>query len=129
MEIYFLEISIKHKIRLSTTLLWVKLSYFFKIIIKTFLNEKAIFVQYFYGRCSIARIAITWKNWSTQKYNCSTPFEQMSKKTGRKSKIICRTCIENCLQAVSLLDKIIMTAQIATGQQKFWKMSTARHNL
>jgi hypothetical protein len=39
----------------------------------------------------------------------------MSKKTGRKSKIICRTCIENCFQAVSLLDKKIMTAQIATG--------------
>jgi hypothetical protein len=39
--------------------------------------------------------------------------------TGRKSKIICRTCIENHFRAVSLLDKKLMTAQIATGQQKF----------
>ena len=32
-------------------------------------------------------------------------------------------------QAVSLLDKKISTARIANGQQRFWKMSTARHNL
>jgi hypothetical protein len=32
-------------------------------------------------------------------------------------------------QAVSLLDKKLLTAQIATGRLKFWKMSTARHNL
>ena len=32
-------------------------------------------------------------------------------------------------QAVSLLDKKILTAQIVTGRQRFWKMSTARHNL
>ncbi len=31
--------------------------------------------------------------------------------------------------AVSLLDKKILTAQIAIGRQRFWKMSTARHNL
>jgi hypothetical protein len=35
--------------------------------------------------------------------------------TGRTSKIICPTCIENHIQAVSLLDKKLMTAQIATG--------------
>jgi hypothetical protein len=29
-------------------------------------------------------------------------------------------------QAVSLLDKKIITARIVTGQQRFWKMSTAR---
>jgi hypothetical protein len=40
-------------------------------------------------------------------------------KTGQKSKIICRTCNKNCFQAVSLLDNKLMTAQIATGQQKF----------
>ncbi len=32
-------------------------------------------------------------------------------------------------QAVSLLDKKISTAQISNGRQKFWKMSTAPHNL
>ncbi len=32
-------------------------------------------------------------------------------------------------QAVSLLDKKILTARIAIGQQRFWKMSTALHNL
>ena len=32
-------------------------------------------------------------------------------------------------RAVSLLDKKILTAQIAIGRQRFWKMSTARHNL
>ena len=60
-----------------------------------------------FGRCSAARIAIAQKNWSTQKYNCSAQFEQMSKivKTGQKSKIICRKCIENHFRAVSLLDK------------------------
>jgi hypothetical protein len=35
--------------------------------------------------------------------------------TGRTSKIICRTCIENHFQAVSLLDKKLMTARIAYG--------------
>jgi hypothetical protein len=71
------------------------------------------------------------KKWSTQKYNCSKLFEQTSKKVtaGWKSKIICRTCNENFFRAVSLLSKKIMTTQIATGQQRFWKMSTAWHNL
>jgi hypothetical protein len=57
------------------------------------------------------------KNWLTQKYNCLTPFEQMSKKmtTGQKLKIICRTCIENQFQTVSILDKKLMTSRIATG--------------
>ena len=32
-------------------------------------------------------------------------------------------------RAVSLLDKKILTARIAFGRQRFWKMSTARHNL
>ena len=32
-------------------------------------------------------------------------------------------------RAVSLLDKKISTAQIANGRQRFWKMSTAGHNL
>ncbi len=32
-------------------------------------------------------------------------------------------------RAVSLLDKKILTAWIAIGRQRFWKMSTARHNL
>jgi hypothetical protein len=32
-------------------------------------------------------------------------------------------------RAVSLLDKKILTARIAIGGQRFWKMSTARHNL
>ena len=32
-------------------------------------------------------------------------------------------------RAVSLLDKKILTARIAIGRQRFWKMSTARHNL
>jgi hypothetical protein len=49
------------------------------------------------GSISTAQIAIAQKNWSTQKYNCLTPFEQMSKKltTSQKSKIICRTCISS----------------------------------
>jgi hypothetical protein len=47
--------------------------------------------------------------------------------TARKSKIM-----KNHLpyiRAVSLLDKKILTARIAIGRQRFWKMSTARHNL
>ena len=32
-------------------------------------------------------------------------------------------------RAVSLLDKKILTARIAFGRQRFWKMSTTRHNL
>jgi hypothetical protein len=32
-------------------------------------------------------------------------------------------------RAVSLLDKKILTARIAIGRQRFWKMSTAQHNL
>ncbi len=32
-------------------------------------------------------------------------------------------------RAVSLFDKKILTARIATGRQRFCKMSTARHNL
>ena len=32
-------------------------------------------------------------------------------------------------RAVSLLDKKILTARIAIARQRFWKMSTARHNL
>jgi hypothetical protein len=39
--------------------------------------------------------------------------------TGRTSKTICCTCIENHFQAVSLLDKKLMTAGVATGGQKF----------
>ncbi len=35
----------------------------------------------------------------------------------------------NWIQAVSLLVKKISTARIANGRQRFWKMSTARHNL
>ncbi len=69
----------------------------------------------------------TQKNWLTQKYNCSTPFEQMSKNLqlvkNQKSSAV------RVFRAVSLLDKKIMTARIATGRQKFWKISTARHNL
>ena len=46
--------------------------------------------------------------------------------TGRKSKIICRTCISSsCI----FRQKKILTARIATGRQRFCKMSTARHNL
>ncbi len=33
------------------------------------------------------------------------------------------------IRAVSLSDKKISTARIANGRQRFWKMSTARHNL
>ncbi len=32
-------------------------------------------------------------------------------------------------RAVSLLDKKILTTRIAIGRQRFWKMSTAQHNL
>ncbi len=32
-------------------------------------------------------------------------------------------------RAVSLLDKKILTARIAFARQRFWKMTTAQHNL
>ncbi len=35
----------------------------------------------------------------------------------------------NLIRAVSLLVKKISTARIANGRQRWWKMSTARHNL
>jgi hypothetical protein len=52
------------------------------------------------GWCSTARIALALKNWLTQKYNCSTPFEQMSKKltTGKNKK----SSVVRVFQAVSL---------------------------
>ena len=44
-------------------------------------------------------------------------------KNHEKSSAVC------VFRAVSLLDKKILTARIAIGQQRFWKMSTARRNL
>jgi hypothetical protein len=41
----------------------------------------------------------------------------------QKSSAVC------VFQAVSLLDKKILTARIATGRQRFCKMSTAQNNL
>ena len=35
----------------------------------------------------------------------------------------------NLIRAVSLLVKKILTARIAIARPRFWKMSTARHNL
>ena len=80
----------------------------------------------------IDRLWIKWdmincsKFWSTQFFNCLTPFKQMS--------LFCQL-LENqkssavhVFRAVSLLDKKILSARIAIGRQRFWKMSTARHN-
>jgi hypothetical protein len=59
------------------------------------------------------------KNWSTQKYNCLTPFEQLSKKltTGQKSKTICRICI---LSSFTFRQKIndcqVRSGQVRSGQ-------------
>ncbi len=79
------------------------------------------------GTWSTARNLFARKNWSTQFFNCSTPFEQMTKKwklvDSQKSSAV------HVFRAVSLLDKKISTTQIANGRQRFWKMSTARHNL
>jgi hypothetical protein len=46
----------------------------------------------------------------------------------QKSKIEKSSAVR-VFRAVSLLDKKILTARIAFAQQRFWKMSTARHNL
>jgi hypothetical protein len=70
---------------------------------------------------------IAQKNWSKQKYQLLDTVEQLTKKvkTGQKSKIICRACISSSFT----FRQKILTAQIATGRKRFWKMSTARHNL
>ncbi len=51
----------------------------------------------FFGSWSTARNLFARKNWLTHFFICSTPFEQMLLflSTGRKSKIICRTCISS----------------------------------
>ncbi len=49
------------------------------------------------GTWSTAQNSFARKNWSTQFFNCSTPFKQMTKKvkTGWQTKIICRRCISS----------------------------------
>ena len=58
------------------------------------------FIMYYFenlGSWSTAQNLFARKNWSTQFFICSTPFEQMSLfwSTGQKLKIICRTCISS----------------------------------
>ena len=81
----------------------------------------------FIGTWWTARIAIARKICSTRFYYCSTPFEQMTKKVknGQQSKNICFTCISS---SFTFRQKNINCSN-CIARQRFWKMTTARHNL
>jgi hypothetical protein len=84
-----------------------------------------------WGQWSTAQNLLARKNCSTQFCFYSTVFEQTINliSIGRQPYLTGFWCRINWIRSVSLLVKIISTARIANGQQRFWKMSTAWHNL
>jgi len=77
-----------------------------------------------------ALIIAAQKNWSTPKLRlvntCWPVVTFLTKNVCHTCKNICRTCNRNYFWAFLPLDQKRMTAQIAIGLQKFWKMTTAQ---
>ena len=84
--------------------------------------------------CQLARVMINCSIFVCSKKLVDTIFHLLN--TIRANVTFFCQLVENqkssavrVFRAVSLLDKKILTARIVTGWQRFWKMSTARHNL
>ena len=75
------------------------------------------------GHDQLLEIQLLKKTGQHNFINWSTPFEQMS--TGQ-----IRLIFGNHMDSISFtFSQKISTARIANGQQRFWKMSIAQHNL